>query len=190
MTTNFIEIPTKNNIANPSKIIVKPVPKSGCDITKNPGKIIKQRGIMYVESFSSWTLEIWSKYFAKIRINANFINSDGWKFIPLIVIHLWTFPVPVNFTKISNKIPRQKDITLNLKKIFDGMKAKISIKVKPNDSLIKWFLAQGSQLPPDAEYKEVIPTKPNIITLKIINQLIFDNFDKKILLSVVSENLL
>ena len=27
--TNFIDIPTKNNIESPSKIIVKPVPKSG-----------------------------------------------------------------------------------------------------------------------------------------------------------------
>ena len=49
------------------------------------------------------------------------------------------------------------------------MKAKMSIKIKPNDNLIKWLLAQGSQLPPDAEYKEMTPTKPNIITLKIIN---------------------
>ena len=81
-------------------------------------------------------------------------------------------------------------MTLNLKKRFGGIKAKISIKIKPNDNLSKWFLAQGSQLPPDAEYKEVTPTNPNIITQKIINQLIFDNFNKKILLSVFSDNLL
>ena len=70
------------------------------------------------------------------------------------------------------------------------MKAKISIKTNPNTNLTKWLLAQGSQLPPDAEYKEVTPTKPSIITLKIINQLIFDSLKKNMLISVFSENLL
>ena len=42
--TNFIDMPTKNNIENPNKIIVKPVPKSGCVITKKPGIKIKKIG--------------------------------------------------------------------------------------------------------------------------------------------------
>lgn len=95
----------------------------------------------------------------------------------------------MNFTKINAVIPKIKEIRLNLRKKFGGIKARININIHPNISLIAWFLAQGSHEPPDAEYKEAIPTNPSIITLKKINQLIFNNFDNKILLRVSLANL-
>ena len=67
---------------SPSKIIVNPVPKSGWEITKSPGIIIIKIGIIYGISLSSCIFEIWSKYFARIKIRAIFIISEGWKFIP------------------------------------------------------------------------------------------------------------
>ena len=43
---------------SPNKIIVKPVPKSGWEITKKPGIKIIKIGKIYGTSFSSCTLEI------------------------------------------------------------------------------------------------------------------------------------
>ena len=65
----------------------------------------------------------------------------------------------------------------------------ININKIPNINLIKWFLAQGSQLPPAAEYKEATPTSPSKIKLIMIKKFNLDNFDKNIDPSVCSENL-
>ena len=132
---------------------------------------------------------MWSKYLARIKIKANFIASEGWKLIPPSVIHLWTFPVPMNFTKIKLNIPITNDKTLNLKKISWGKKAKINIKKIPNINLIKWFWAHGSQYPPAAEYKDATPTKPRKITLAMIKKFSFDNFEKNLEPKLFSENL-
>ena len=81
------------------------------------------------------------------------------------------------------------DITLSLKKILWGKKAKINIMINPNINLIKWFLAQGSQYPPAAEYKDATPTKPSKIIIAIINQFSFANLEKNKEVKLCSENL-
>ena len=67
---------------------------------------------------------------------------------------------------------------MNLKKMSWGKNAKISIKKIPNINLIKWFLAQGSQFPPAAEYKEATPTSPSKIKLIMIKKFNLDNLEK------------
>ena len=95
----------------------------------------------------------------------------------------------MNFTKIRAQTPKINDKTLNLKKNLEGVKAIKNIKQKPNINLIKWFFAQGFQSLPAAEYKEATPTTPKKIRQNIIIQLIFNNFEKKMVIIVSEENL-
>ena len=65
-----------------------------------------------------------------------------------------------------------------------------NIKQNPKINLIKWFLAQGFQSLPAAEYNDATPTNPKIIKQNIIIQFIFNSFEKKTVMIDSEENLL
>ena len=91
---------------------------------------------------------------------------------------------------MSAKTPKIKDKILYFIKKCDGINAITNIKQNPKINLIKWFLAQGFQSLPAAEYNDATPTNPNKIKQSIIIQFIFNSFENKTVIIVSEENLL